>query len=118
MELKQAIEICKEMQKWRRGEGIYDGETPAPMPFTPETFGIAIDKLIEHAEGKIDPLLADCLKRVDPEVRAEVRKKMELTWQDVKRIVNIADDIVGDFTDSHGVIISEEDYYNEVLERV
>lgn len=38
------------MQKWRRGEGVYNGETPAPMPWTPEKFGEAIDVLIDLAE--------------------------------------------------------------------
>lgn len=114
MKLKQATSICKEMQKWRRGEGIYDGESPAPMPYTPETYGIALDKLIEHAEYKVDPMLAECLKRVDPDVRAEVRKKMDLTWQDVKRIVEIADDILKVYYFNNA---GEEEYYTEVLRR-
>lgn len=38
-----------------------------------------------------------------------------LTWQDVKRIVNIADEILRSHKDSHGVIWDEERYYKEVL---
>ena len=39
----------------------------------------------------------------------------ELTWQDMKLIVNIADDLVREFTEPHSVIVSEEDYYKAVL---
>ena len=42
-------------------------------------------------------------------------KAEELTWQDMKLIVNIADDLVGEFRESHGIIVSEEDYYKAVL---
>lgn len=49
MTLQEAIAICKEMQKWRRGEDPYDGLVK--MPYTPGKFGDAIDMLIKHAEG-------------------------------------------------------------------
>lgn len=87
MKLKQAIEICTEMQKWRRGEDKYDGETPVPMPFSPTEFGEAIDTLIEKAQ---------------------------LSWEDIKRIVDIADTLVM----REAKILSEEGeqaYYEKVL---
>lgn len=37
----------------------------------------------------------------------------DLTWQDIKRIVNIADDLLRD----DSVLSSEEEYYTEVLKR-
>lgn len=40
----------------------------------------------------------------------------ELTWQDVKRIVNIADAMVNE-EDSYDKWESEEAYYKEVLKR-
>lgn len=49
MTLQEAIAICKEMQKWRRGEDPYDGLVK--MPYTPGKFGDAIDMLIKHAAG-------------------------------------------------------------------
>ena len=54
MTLREAIAVCKDMQDWRRGEGIYNGETPAPMPWTPEKFGEAIDVLIDLAERQLE----------------------------------------------------------------
>lgn len=53
---------------------------------------------------------------VDSDVSAEVRKKMELTWQDVKRIVENADDwTLLRTAEAHRW--SEEEYYTEVLRR-
>ena len=46
MLINEAINICKEMQKWRRGEYPYDGEDPEThqvMPYSPKEFGEAID---------------------------------------------------------------------------
>ena len=37
----------------------------------------------------------------------------DLTWQDIKRIVNIADDLLRD----DSILSSEEEYYTEVLKR-
>lgn len=48
MTAQKAIEICKEMQKWRRGEEEYS--EPNTMPYTPTEFGEAIDELINIAE--------------------------------------------------------------------
>lgn len=50
MTLKEAIKICKEMQKWRRAEPPYDFVTPNLMPYTAKEYGEALDKLIEYAE--------------------------------------------------------------------
>lgn len=47
MKTQQAIEIAKEMQRWRRSEGEY--ENGADMPCTPKEFGEAIDTLIESS---------------------------------------------------------------------
>lgn len=46
MTVREARAILCEMQKWRRGEPPYDGDTPEthrPMPHTGEEFGQAID---------------------------------------------------------------------------
>lgn len=67
MTLGEAVEVCKEMQKWRRSEPPYDGDTPAPMPYTPQEFGEAIDQLI-GLEETLDELQERCNK-------AEARNK-------------------------------------------
>lgn len=56
MNLNQAVKICKEYNLWRRGQHPYDGDTPEdykPMPFSPEEFGLAIDKLVKFTESTI-----------------------------------------------------------------
>lgn len=50
MTVREAKTILTEMQKWRRGEAPYDGETPEDhreMPYSPKEFGQAIDVGIE-----------------------------------------------------------------------
>ena len=50
----------------------------------------------------------------------QVTMKKELTWQDIKRIVTIADDILPDPRYKHDLdssLQSEEAYYKEVLRR-
>ena len=57
MDIKKAIVICKEMQKWRREKPPYNGETPEkhrPMPYTAREYGIALDCLIKFAEETIN----------------------------------------------------------------
>lgn len=45
------IEIVKEMQLWRRGEGKYGrDEWLVEMPYSPEQFGEAIDAVLADAE--------------------------------------------------------------------
>lgn len=47
------IEIVKEFQLWRRGQGKYAGDVEPPdaeMPYSPAQYGEAIDALIETAE--------------------------------------------------------------------
>lgn len=56
MTLKEAIQICKEMQKWRRSEPPYDGETSETykeMPYSSKVFGEAMDKLIRFTESSM-----------------------------------------------------------------
>lgn len=70
MTLGEAIEVCKEMQKWRRSEPPYDGGTPKTykgMPFTTEEFGLAVDQLIE-----LEETLDELQERVN---KAEARNK-------------------------------------------
>ena len=52
MDIKKAVAICKEMQKWGRAEGVYspDSSSAKPMPYSPREFGEAIDVLIKEAE--------------------------------------------------------------------
>ena len=52
--LDEAINILTEMQKWRRAQPPYDGDTPEThkeMPYSAETFGHAIDFAIGFMEG-------------------------------------------------------------------
>lgn len=94
MTTTEAIKILRETNKWRRGEHPYDGETPEEhrdMPYSPRVFGEAIDALCDAAEE-------------------------ELTWQDIKRIVNIADDMLGDKVFGEKRVL-EDEYYKEVLKR-
>ena len=44
------------------------------------------------------------------------REEMQLTWQDIQRIVNIADQIV-DEARGKFMAMEDEDYYKEVLAR-
>lgn len=41
----------------------------------------------------------------------------ELTWQDIQRIVKVADQIVDEDEDGRLLTMSEDDYYKEVLAR-
>lgn len=52
--------------------------------------------------------------------RKQAEKDLALTWEDIKRIVNIADDILPDPRYKHDLdasLQSEESYYQEVLKR-
>jgi hypothetical protein len=53
MTIKEAIAICKEFQKYRRGEPPYDGETPEThkrFDYAGKPLGVALDCLIKFAE--------------------------------------------------------------------
>jgi len=41
----------------------------------------------------------------------------KLTWQDIQRIVKVADQMVDEDEDGRLLTMSEEDYYKEVLDR-
>lgn len=51
MTKKEAYEVLREFQMWRRGEGKYEWrETPSenePLPYSPKTVGAALDVAIE-----------------------------------------------------------------------
>lgn len=68
MLINEAIKVCKEMQKWRRGESPYDGEDPKMyrfMPYSPKEFGEAIDKLIRFTEQTLQAeVFIDKLKEI------------------------------------------------------
>ena len=54
MKLDDAIKVLIEMQKWRRAQPPYDGDTPEThkeMPYSAETFGHAIDFAIGFMES-------------------------------------------------------------------
>lgn len=54
--IKQALTICEEMQKWRRGKRPYNGTTPKThrqMPFSPREWGEAMDCLIKFTKETI-----------------------------------------------------------------
>lgn len=44
-------------------------------------------------------------------------KADKLTWQDVRKLVRIADYILDNYRDNHGVLVDERTYYSEVLNR-
>jgi len=46
MTTEKAINILREMQLWRRGQGVYDTDEPTRMPYSPAEFGEAIDVAI------------------------------------------------------------------------
>ena len=51
--LNEAINILTEMQKWRRAQPPYEGDTPEThkeMHYSAETFGLAIDFAIGFME--------------------------------------------------------------------
>lgn len=54
MTLLHAINVCKEMQMWRRSEGKYDGGVPVGIPYTPKEYGEALDVLIHLAERQLE----------------------------------------------------------------
>lgn len=57
MKLDDAIRVLTEMQKWRRAQPPYDGDTPEThkdMPYSAETFGLAIDFAIGFMEVIIE----------------------------------------------------------------
>ena len=45
------------------------------------------------------------------------REEKQLTWQDIQRIVKVADQMVDEDEDGRLLTMSEEDYYKEVLAR-
>ena len=54
MKLDDAIKILTEMQKWRRAQPPYDGDTLERykgMPYSAETFGHAIDFAMNFMKG-------------------------------------------------------------------
>ena len=82
MDVREAREFLIKANRWRRYKGPI-GKGPE-MP-DPKAFGIAIDTAIEYMQHP--------------------------TWQDLKRIVKIADDVLVE-RDRWG---SEEEYYQEIL---
>lgn len=90
MTIEEAVEILRAHNEWRR----YDGLTlDGPEMQDPKLIGIAIDTVCDHFRNPT---------------------KMVLTWQDVRRIVQIADELImfPDFCDT------EEHYYTEILKRL
>lgn len=56
MDIKKALVIVKEFQKYRRGEKPYDGETPEThklFDYSGKTLGTALDCLIKFTETTI-----------------------------------------------------------------
>lgn len=58
--IEEALNIVKEMQKWRRGEKPYDthyeSEPPKQMPYSPFEYGQALDVLINFTEEQMKTL--------------------------------------------------------------
>ena len=92
MTIKEATDILRRHNLWRRYVGPI-GEGPE-MP-DPKAVGDAIDVACEALEGQ-----------------SKGPKSLVLTWQDIKRIVNIADDLL----DANPHPASEEEYYTKVLD--
>ena len=53
---KEAYEVLREFNLWRRGEGKYAfSETPSenePLPYTPKEISVALDVAIDTLEGR------------------------------------------------------------------
>lgn len=47
----------------------------------------------------------------------QAEKDIALTWQDIQRIIKIADQMVDEDEDGRLLTMSEEDYYKELLDR-
>lgn len=84
MSIEQAIELLRAHNIWRRGgEGAM---------VNPTDLGIAIDTVCDHFRNTT---------------------KKVLTWQDIKRIVHIADELIKE----PEFCKTEEQYYTEILKR-
>ena len=83
MDIKEAREILIKANLWRRYDGPIDKGPKMPDP---KVLGIAIDTAIEYM--------------------------LHPTWQDIKRIVKIADDLLIDTEYKWG---DEEKYYQAIL---
>lgn len=53
MTIKESINICKEMQKWRRSIEPYD-KAAAELPYNVRVYGEALDHLIKFAEETLN----------------------------------------------------------------
>lgn len=56
MDIKKALQIVKEFQKWRRGEKPYDGETPEThkrFDYSGKPLGEALDCIIKFVDVTI-----------------------------------------------------------------
>lgn len=55
---KEALEVLREFQKWRRGEGKYKwGETPSEneqLPYSSKEIGVALDVAIETLKKEVE----------------------------------------------------------------
>lgn len=75
MTSEKAIEILREHNRWRRGEGEYD-QPGTTLPYTPKEIGIAIDVVIEEIEkNRLRPaseMTDDNLKRMYYEIACEI----------------------------------------------
>ena len=89
MTIEEAIDILHAHNIWRRYDWLsLDG----PEMQDPTLIGIAIDTVCDHFRN--------------------ITKKV-LTWQDIKRIVHIADSLLKE----PEFCVTEEQYYTEILKR-
>ena len=86
MSIEQAIDLLREHNIWRRGN-FGEGAMVDPTDL-----GIAIDTVCDHFRNTT---------------------KKVLTWQDIKHIVQIADELIKE----PEFCKTEEQYYTEILKR-
>ena len=107
---------CRWLVEHSHNSDTQDGITCTPVM----TEGTLIEDFRKAMTAKTNPLFEKCLANVNPETRAEVRKNMDLanllTWEDVRSIVEIADEMI---RTAHNRVkwedSSPEAYYKEVL---
>ena len=68
METQKAIEILREHNRWRRGEGKYD-QPGITLPYSPKEIGIAIDVVTNELEELIKPRSIPTSAMTDEDIR-------------------------------------------------
>ena len=80
--------------------------------------GYAVNVRITHTESCTESFgLNMDWTWTEQELKWTERTEMELTWQDIKRIIKIADDMIREYPHDTLVAMGEQEYHEEVLRR-